>query len=113
MKQVIATIGRRHSRVRRPPFVRLPGGGIKLGSIVVKPPVSVVAVFCIFAVAHLWIIAQRPRKPRRASARRAPNADVARRKISSTLRSHCALQPHSQTRADKRTRISATAIAAR
>jgi hypothetical protein len=26
--------------LRWPPFVRLPGGGIKLGSIIVKPPVS-------------------------------------------------------------------------
>src|SRR5215471_17041605 len=102
----------RTATLRWPPFVGLPGGGIKLGSIAVKPPVSVVAVFCIFAVAHLWIIAQHPRKPRRASARRAPNADAVRRKISSTLRFHCALPPRPQTRADKRTRISATAIAA-
>jgi len=40
-------------RVRRPPFVRLPGGGIKLGSFTVKPPVSVVAAFSVFS-GELW-----------------------------------------------------------
>src|SRR5215831_6869176 len=36
---------RRSRTLRRPPFVRLPGGGIKLGSIAVKPPVSVLRFF--------------------------------------------------------------------
>ena len=39
--------------LRRPPFVRLPGGGIKLGSFTVKPPVSVVAAFSVFS-GELW-----------------------------------------------------------
>jgi len=50
--------------VRWPPFVGLPGGGSKLGSIVVKPPVSVVAVFSVLS--RLRKDAQRPRRPRRA-----------------------------------------------
>jgi len=45
--------GDRVSFVRRPPFVRLPGGGIKLGSFTVKPPVSVVAAFSVFS-GELW-----------------------------------------------------------
>jgi hypothetical protein len=39
--------------LRRPPFVRRPGGGIKLGSVSVKPPVSLVAAFSVFS-RELW-----------------------------------------------------------
>jgi Bacterial regulatory helix-turn-helix protein, lysR family len=54
-------------RVRWPPSVGRPGGGIKLGPVVVKPPVAARS--------------RRPRRPRRASARRAPNAGAVSNKI--------------------------------
>src|SRR5262245_18967016 len=60
----------RHDRAtgeRWPPSVGRPGGGIKLGPVAVKPPVA----------ARL----QRPRRPRLALARRAPNAGAVSNKI--------------------------------
>jgi transposase len=81
------------------PDLRTAGGGIKLGSIAVKPPVATCAL--------------RPRRPRRASARRVPNAGAERNKSQSSPRYPCAPPFRSRTPAGRRTRTSVTATAAR